>query len=113
MPRTSRKREQLKPLPTSILLMMQEIQVDMVETLDLCAKFDQGQNLPGQKIRTRLKMIVRKIEYLRQEIQRIRYYRDCLKIYKGKKEFLHAREFKEARYGPINKVAEFQISQKN
>ena len=113
MPRNSRDRLPLQPLPSSVLSLLQEIQRDFVDAVELCQKFDRGQSVAGKRLRAHLDMMQKKMQYIRDEIQRIRYFRDALKIYEGKKNFTHALEYKEARYGTITEVAEFQISQED
>jgi len=113
MPRNKRDRVPLQPLPSSILSLLQEVQRDFVDSIELCQKFDRGQNVSGKRLRAQLAMIRKKLQYIREEIQRVRYYRDALKIHAGKKTFTSAAEYKEAKYGTVNEVAEFQIAQKH
>jgi len=113
MPRRNSERIPLKPLPTSALSLLQEIQFDMLDTLSNCEEFDKGKKIAGIRLRQQLLMVVKKIQYLRNEILRMKYYREAVEFASGDITVIKDRKFKEMKYGSITEVAKFQNSQIN
>lgn len=112
MPRSKKETLPITSLPESAYLLYQQIQRDLLNLTDLCIKFDKGNDIAGQKFRKELSRIRRNIVILREEIQRIRYYREALAVFQGRKNYIDNRKFKEMRYGKVSDVAKFQILQK-
>lgn len=113
MPRRNKKRIPLTPLPNSALSLLQEIHFDVLECFDECEEFDGGKKIFGIRLRNRLMMIQKKVRYLRNEILRMKYYREAVEFASGKITVIKERKYKEMKYGPVDEVARFQNSQIN
>lgn len=75
-------------------------------------KFDKGNDLAGQRLRKNLNTVCDKIEHLRREIQRTRYYRDAWGVYFGQKKYIDGLGYKEKRYGTVVEVTQLQLKQR-
>jgi CHAD domain-containing protein len=76
------------------------------------AKFDRGNDLAGLRLRKNLNTIKSRIEHLRKEIQRVRYYRDAWSAYFGERKYIDGLAYKEKKYGTVPEVAMLQFLQK-
>lgn len=86
--------------------------IDLLEDAQSDAfRFDNGNNKAGKRIRKVFMAVIKELMGLRKSIQKIRYYREALSVYSGKRRHIEKLEYKERKYGPIDKIAKLQIVQ--
>ena len=102
----------LFPFDKTLNLLEETIENLMRIRLD-AIRFDNGNESAGKRVRKEILFIKKELNFISQEIQRLRYYREAYQRYIGKRTFIENLKHKEKTYGSVDEVAKFQILQKS